>query len=84
MFETGAGFIEIFNDAEVQLNTGTVRHFTLTVDDVDVCVKAVKDAGYVVFEESKDIVIPSTQPFPARMAFFCDPIGEEIEFFRER
>ena len=84
MFETGAGLIEIFNNAESQLEKGMIRHFAFAVDDVDACVKAVIDAGYEVFMGPKDIAIPSTPEFPARMAFCYRPLGEEIEFFQEK
>lgn len=31
MFETGAGLIEIFNNAESQLEKGMIRHFAFAV-----------------------------------------------------
>ena len=84
MFETGAGLIEVFNNATEFLPQGTIRHFALATDDVDVCVKAVRAAGYEVFIEPKDIKIPSSPAFPARIAFCKGPLGEEIEFFQEK
>ena len=84
MLHTGCGLIEIFNNAESQLEQGVVRHFALATDDVDACVEAVTKAGYEVFMGPKDITIPSDPPFPARIAFCRGPIGEEIEFFREK
>ena len=84
MFDTGAGIVEIFNDAEDKLSKGTIRHFAFAVDDVDACVRAVTEAGYEVFVGPKDIAIPSTPEFPARMAFCYGPLGEEIEFFQEK
>jgi glyoxylase I family protein len=84
MFETGAGLIEIFNDADAQLDKGTIRHFAFAVEDVDACVKAVTDAGYEVSMEPKDIAIPSNPELPARIAFCNGPLGEEIEFFQEK
>ncbi len=84
MFDTGAGIVEIFNDADDKLCKGTIRHFAFAVDDVDACVKAVTEAGYEVFVGPKDIAIPSTPEFPARMAFCYGPLGEEIEFFQEK
>ena len=41
MFDTGAGLVEVFTDAEGQLPQGSIRHFALKTDDVDGCVKAV-------------------------------------------
>ncbi len=84
MFETGNALIEIFNNAESQLEQGTIRHFAFAVHDTDACAKAVSDAGYEVFMGPKDIVIPSDPPFPARIAFCYGPLGEEIEFFQEK
>ena len=83
MFETGSGLIEIFNNAESPLPQGTIRHFALSTDDVEACVKAVSDAGYEIFIEPKDIEIPSNPVFPARIAFCKGPLGEEIEFFQD-
>lgn len=83
MFETGAGLIEIFNNGEENLGKGNIRHFAFGVEDVDLCVKAVTEAGYEVFMGPKDIVIPSEPEFRARMAFCRGPLGEEIEFFNE-
>ena len=83
MFETGAGLIEVFNNAEAPLPQGTIRHFALATDDVEACVKAVRDAGYEIFIEPKDIEIQSSPVFPARIAFCKGPLGEEIEFFQD-
>lgn len=84
MFETGTGLVEIFNNADLQLPKGTIRHFAFAVDDVDACVRIVTDAGYEVFMGPKDIIIQSNPEFPARMAFCFGPLGEEIEFFQEK
>lgn len=84
MFETGSGLIEIFNNAEDKLEKGVIRHFAFAVEDVDACVRAVTKAGYEIFMGPKDILIPSTPAFPARMAFCYGPLGEEIEFFQEK
>lgn len=82
MFDTGDGIIEIFANAEERREQGAVRHFALATDDVDGCVQAVREAGYDVFVEPKDIIIPSDSPYPARIAFCFGPVGEEIEFFQ--
>lgn len=84
MFQTGSGRIEIFTNGTENLGRGTIRHVAFAVDDVDACVKAVTEAGYEVFVGPKDIVIPSTPEFHARMAFCFGPLGEQIEFFREQ
>lgn len=84
MLETGVGLIEIFNDGDMPLEKGVIRHFAFAVDDVDACVKSVRAAGYEVFMKPNDICIPSEPEFPARIAFCYGPLGEEIEFFQEK
>ena len=81
---TGRFHVEVFTDAEGQLPQGSIRHFALKTDDVDGCVKAVREAGYPITVEPKDIVIPSQPEFPVRVAFCNGPVGEEIEFFQEK
>jgi len=83
MLDTGSGIIEIFSDGQDNLPQGTIRHFALATDDVDACVQAVREAGYEVFIEPKDIEITSQPKLPARIAFCKGPLGEEIEFFCE-
>ena len=84
MFDTGDGIIEVFDDGEVPLPQGNIRHFAFATEDVDACVSAVRKAGYEVFVEPKDIEIQSDPKFPARIAFCRGPLGEEIEFFCEK
>lgn len=84
MLNTGNSILEIFAAEKVSDSTGSVHHFALATDDVDACVAAVRDAGYTITTEPKDIVIPSTPGFPARIAFCIGPVGEEIEFFTEK
>ena len=84
LYDTGAGFVELGIDTDPQLPKGTIRHFALACDDVDLCLKTVKDAGFEVFMEAKDIVMASDPPFPARIGFCYGPMGEEIEFFCEK
>lgn len=84
MVDTGAGMLELFSNAPDELGQGALRHLAFAVEDVDVCIEAVRRAGYTVTMEPKDIVIPSTPPYPARIAFCIGPVGEEVEFFREK
>lgn len=84
MLDTGSGLMEIFNNGEEALPQGTIRHFAFAVRDVDALAKTVREAGYEVFIEPKDIDIPSTPSFPARIAFCKGPVGEDIEFFCEK
>ena len=84
MFDTGDGLIEIFARGSASCTTGSVNHFALTTDDTDACIAAVRQAGYTIAVEPKDITIASQPPFPARIAFAIGPCGEEIEFFQEK
>ena len=83
MIDTGAGRIEIFSNGEGFRQKGAVRHFALSVDDVDAYAERVRRAGYRVFVGPKDITFDSDPPVNARMAFCNGPLGEEIEFFCE-
>ena len=84
MLDTGAGMLEIFSNATDRLGEGALRHIAFAVEDVDVCIETVREAGYTVTMEPKDIVIASTPPFPARIAFCEGPVGESVEFFTEK
>ena len=81
MLDTGAGLFEIFANAPDKLGMGALRHIALSVEDVDVCVEAVRAAGYKITIEPCDICIASNPPYPARIAFCIGPVGEEVEFF---
>ena len=84
MIDFGNGMLEIFNNGEGIKTKGALRHIAFATDNVDEIVDLVRNAGYEVFIEPKDIVIDSEPIFPARMAFCYGPLGEEIEFFQER
>lgn len=83
MLDTGSGLMEIFANGQERLPQGAIRHIAFASDDVDACVEAVKQAGYTVFVEPKNIVIESESPYPARIAFCIGPVGEQIELFQE-
>lgn len=82
MIDTGCGVIEVFASGGENTEKGNIRHFALETDNADACAEAVRKAGYEVFIEPKNIVIPSTPGYPARIAFCRGPLGEEIEFFQ--
>ena len=84
MLDCGGGRLDIFANAEEARGEGALRHIALATDDPDACIEAVSAAGYTVIEAPHDIVIPSTPPFPARIAFCYGPVGEKIEFFCEK
>ena len=81
---TWSEVLEVFANGREKAETGIIRHFALATEDVDTCVEKLKAAGYEVFVEPKDIVIPSEPEYKARIAFGRGPLGEEIEFFQER
>ena len=83
MFDTGAGIVEVFTDAEGQIPQGAIRHFAFKTNDVEKCVETVRAAGYEITVEPKDVVIPASPEFPVHVAFCKGPVGEEIEFFKE-
>lgn len=83
MIAAGSGLIEIFCNGEGIKEKGAVRHFALSVDDVDACTEKVRRAGYKILVEPNDLLIPSDPPFRARMAFCLGPLQEQIEFFQE-
>ena len=81
MIDTGSGWLEIFSNGEGIRQKGALRHVAFATDDVDGITEKVRAAGYEVFIEPKDIVIPSEPALHARMAFCRGALGEEIEFF---
>ena len=84
MVDTGAGILELFSNAPDEKGEGALRHLALACDDPDACIEAVRAKGYKVTMEPTDIVIASCPPYPARIAFCIGPVGEEVEFFKER
>ena len=84
MISAGNCMLEIFGNGAGTRTKGALRHIAFATDDVDGITEKVKAAGYEVFIEPNDIVIRSDPPLPVRMAFCFGPLGEEIEFFKER
>ena len=83
MLDTGSGLLEIFSSGTGSRIKGAIRHVAFSSDDVDGIIEKVRAAGYEVFIEPNDIMIPSVPEYRARMAFCRGPLGEEIEFFSE-
>lgn len=83
MLSFGNGMLELFSNGQGVRELGAIRHIAFATDDVDGMVSKVKEAGYEVFIEPKEIVIKSDPEFHARMAFCFGPLGEQIEFFKE-
>ena len=84
MIDTGRGMLEIFSNGPGIPQKGALRHIAFAAEDVDAVAEKVRQAGYTVFIDPKDIVVNSRPEFHARMAFCYGPLGEEIEFFREQ
>ena len=83
MLRCGNFQLELFSNGNGVKELGAIRHMAFATDDVEGIVAKVKEAGYEVFIEPKDIVIKSEPEFHARMAFCFGPLGEQIEFFKE-
>lgn len=84
MIDTGNCLIEVFTNGDGIKEKGAIRHVAFATDDVDGVVERVHNAGYEVFIEPTDKVIPSNPEYPFRMAFCYGPLGEEVEFFCEK
>lgn len=82
MVDTGNSVMEIFSNAPDVFGEGALRHIAFDVEDTDACINAVKEAGYTVTVEPKDIVIQADYPLSARIAFCIGPVGETIEFLQ--
>ncbi len=82
MIDTGNSVIEVFAAGMIQDQTGSINHFALETDDVDLCIETVRKAGYTITVEPKDVDIPSNPVFPVRVGFCVGPAGEEVEFFK--
>jgi len=63
------------------LPTGAIDHMAFATEMVDELVETVRNAGYEITVEPKDVSLPSNPPMPIRIAFCKGPIGELVEFF---
>ncbi len=59
-------------------DTGKFAHLALATADVDACVRIVREAGYPITIEPKDVELDGLQ---ARIAFCTGACGETVEFF---
>ena len=76
--------IEIFLDGTKLAGEGCIRHFAFGTDHVDEIVEKVRDAGYKVIVEPKDVDMKTDPVFPIRIAFIEGPLHESIELFCEK
>ena len=81
LIDSGRGLIEAFDRPGGQYRLGVISHFAVETDDVDGLAERVRAAGYEVFEDPVDFVIPANPDIPIRKAFCHGPLGEEIELF---
>ena len=84
MIDSGNGIIEVFTTGNGERRTGAIRHVAFLTDNTDELADKIRSAGYEVFIEPNDTVIPSSPKYPIRMAFCYGPLGEEVELFTER
>ncbi|MDL2286994.1 VOC family protein [Eubacteriales bacterium OttesenSCG-928-G02] len=85
MLSTGDNSVmELMCDDNVTItNDGALRHIAFTTDLVDELIEKIKENGFEVIDEPKDITIQAEQPYPVRIAFCKGVVGEVIEFFKE-
>lgn len=83
LMDTGNGIVEIFNNSTEQFPKGKINHFAFSVDDLNMCVEKIRNAGYEIFVEPKKVFIGGDENFTAEIAFCRGAIGEEIELFHQ-
>ena len=66
-------------DSATQAGQGPLTHIALTATDTRQAIEHVRQAGYEITVEPKDIQLGTLQ---ATIAFFNGPNGESIEFFQ--
>jgi glyoxylase I family protein len=83
MVDTGSGYVEIQNSADLVYGTAAVNHFALATDEVDKLIEIVRAEGYEVTVEPREVMLGDNPPYPVRIAFFRGPCNEIIELFKE-
>ena len=76
--------IEIFLDGTKQTGDGCIRHFAFETDHVDKIVERVRNAGYTVSVDPKDVDMKTNPVSPIRVAFVEWHLHESIELFCEK
>ena len=69
------------SDCSPSVGQSPITHIALTAADTRQAIEHVRQAGYEVTTEPKDIQLG---PIQATIAFFNGPNGESIEFFQTR
>lgn len=83
VFDSGAGLIEVFTNAQEDLPQGSIRHFAFATSDVDQCVKAVREAGYAITVEPKDVTLATTPPSRSVWHSALDRLARRLNFIRK-
>ena len=60
---------------------GALAHFALASSDVRAAAERVRQSGYPITVEPKDVMLNT---MPAAVAFFTGPSGELVELFQEK
>ena len=76
--------IEIFLDGTKSVGEGCIRHFAFATDHVDELVEKVRNAGYRVSVEPKNVDMKTNPVSSIRVAFIEGPLHESIELFCEK
>lgn len=63
---------------------GCIRHFAFATDHVDELVEKVRNAGYRVSVEPKNVDMKTNPVSSIRVAFIEGPLHESIELFCEK
>ena len=71
-------------DGTKQTGDGCIRHFAFETDHVDELVERVRNVGYKVSVEPKDVDMKTNPVSPIRVAFVERPLHESIELFCEK
>lgn len=71
-------------DGTKSVGEGCIRHFAFETDHVDKIVEKVRNAGYKVSVEPKDVDMQTDPVSPIRVAFVERPLHESIELFCEK
>ena len=76
--------IEIFLNGTKSVGEGCIRHFAFATDHVDELVEKVRNAGYRVSVEPKNVDMKTNPVSPIRVAFIEGLLHESIELFCEK
>ncbi|MEE0474204.1 MAG: hypothetical protein UDK37_09965 [Holdemanella biformis] len=71
-------------DGTKSVGEGCIRHFAFETDHVDELVERVRNVGYKVSVEPKDVDMKTNPVSPIRVAFVERPLHESIELFCEK